>query len=401
MPSLVNFLTIPFFKNILGEEKFGVYSYYFSILIIVNSSFAGGMTQSIIRLHADFYEAPSFFSKCIWLTVLLQIFLCVPIFLYFGTHNQTVLFSLLFVFSLFAANFYTTLIAISQANLFSGLSAFSEGLRTIIFLGFSLLMIHFTDYYFLNSVFIALLSSYLIPSILLFKKNGLQVNSLLADFNISEIINNGRIIFQYGGYLIGWFFLSYGISFGNRFVLAHLIGKEGIGHYTASFDILNKSIVLILSPVLLSLFPLIVKANAHGNFKEVSRFINRLTIIELLIMVIALAGFWFIGFPIMSKILNTPETLMYKLIDVQIILGTFVWQFAMLQHKYLELQKATKKMMIFVAFAFAGSISVDALVISAYGVKYAGLGFLSGGIIYLSAIIYNNIKFGFAKYSIN
>ena len=45
VPAIINFLTIPFFKNFLGSAHFGVYSFYFSILLIVNTSFSGGITD--------------------------------------------------------------------------------------------------------------------------------------------------------------------------------------------------------------------------------------------------------------------------------------------------------------------------------------------------------------------
>ena len=393
VPAIINFLTIPFFKNLLGASQFGVYSFYFSILLIVNTSFSGGITQSIIRLHVDYNNNKLFFIHSIWLSVLLQAALMLPFFIYIQTSLHIISVSLLFILSLFFANLYTTLLAVTQANRLSKLSAIAETIRTILLLGISIILLNFfPGVYFLNAIFFAIACSYTIAAAFLFKFNRFSFTELFSHFDLPQIKNIGVEISKYGGFLIGWYFFSFGISLTNRFVLAHFLGKNNIGNFTASFDILNKSITVVLAPVVVSLFPLLVKANIQGNDTAVSKFIKKITVIETGIMALTIGLFMFFGFKILSLILKTPATSTYLFLDVQVIIGSFIWQMAMLQHKILELGKKTGYMLLFVAIGFISCLCTDIYLIGKYGITYASTGFLVGGLVYIGCIVYYNSR---------
>ena len=388
IPALFSFLTIPILKNILGTSNFGIYSFYASVLLIINASFSGGITQSIIRLQIDYENKYLFFNQSILLTFFLSAIVSLPIFIYIQTEYNSFVFSLLFVLTLFFSNFYTSLLAITQSRLFSKVSAISESVRTGIFICFSLLLLQLCPHQnFLLLLFCSLATSYLTGCFFLLLKNKLSFQTI----EWKSFVTTMGHIFKYGSYLVGWFVCSYGISMANRFVLAMKFGKENIGHFTASFDIINKSIVLLLSPVLLSLFPLVIKSFGEGNHKEVRALIRRLTIIEISLLFICLFVFSFFGFSLLSQILHTPATTEYLLIDIEIICSTFIWQIAMLQHKYLELDKKTSKMLLFIFTASLLSLTIDFFLIKKWGFKYSGIGFLTGGLFYTTIIMaYSN-----------
>ena len=386
IPAGVSFVTIPLLKNILGPADFGVYTFYLSILLIINSSFSGGITQSIIRLHVD-NDRNTFYYHSLIISFFVSLVICIPLFIYILSSYHLISFALLFVASLFLANIYTSLLAVTQSRFLSVTSAVSESVRTVVFLLLSIVLIHFCKrVHFLIWLFVALCTSYTIVSSFLFFKNKLAIQKFQK--NVNGVLATARQMVQYGGYLVGWFFFSYGISMANRFILAAHFGKENIGHFTASFDIINKSIVFLLSPVLLSLFPLIVKAQSEGRNAEVGHLIKKLTIIEASLMVVSLAAFPFVGFTLLSNILHTPVTADYLRLDMEVIAGSFIWQLAMLQHKYLELNKKTLKMLLFICLAFISSFSADLFFIAYGGIQFAGLGFLVGGIVYLLTVMW-------------
>ncbi len=388
IPAIANFATIPIFKKILGPSQFGIYSFYLSLLLIVNASFSGGISQSIIRLHVEYEKKNNFFFEALLVTVSISVLLAIPLFLYVNYNYHLLYFSFLFVVALFLSNLYSSLLAITQSRLMSVNTAISESLRTIIYLPLGLFLFHyFPTYNFLLLIFIALVFSYLIVCIFLIYKNKLSFS--ICHTTISKIWVTCKRIFNYCGYLIGWFFLCYAISTSNRFILAQHFGKENIGHFTASFDILNKSIVLLLSPVVISLFPLVVKAHAEGHYNQVKKIIRQLIIIEFVLLVFSLALYPFIGFPFLNKLLLTPPTNEYLFLEMQVIAGTFIWQMAMLQHKFLELEKRTITMLLFVAISFAISFSLDAILIPTNGVLLAGIGYLAGSIVYFLLTFYH------------
>ena len=107
VPALVNFLTIPILKNVLGSSDFGVYTFYLSILLIINSSLAGGINQSIIRLQAEDDDKKSFFTNALTITFSASAFITLPLFIYsFSNHNELP-FAIVFAGAFFLSNVYT------------------------------------------------------------------------------------------------------------------------------------------------------------------------------------------------------------------------------------------------------------------------------------------------------
>lgn len=105
IPAGVSFVTIPLLKNILGPADFGVYTFYLSILLIINSSFSGGVTQSIIRLHVD-NDRNTFYYHSLIISFFVSLVICIPLFIYILSSYHLISFALLFVASLFLANIY-------------------------------------------------------------------------------------------------------------------------------------------------------------------------------------------------------------------------------------------------------------------------------------------------------
>lgn len=392
VPALINFLTIPLLKNVLGSSDFGVYTFYLSILLIINSSLAGGINQSIIRLQAENEGKKSFFTNALTITFFTSTIVGLPLFIYGFLNQNHFLFALVFSGAFFLSNIYTSLLAITQSRFLSVNSAISESIRTILFLALSFLLLQLlpaTSYLIL--IFIALFASYLFGICYLFFVNRFLLFPYALQWK--SITSTGKLFFQYGSYLIGWFFFSYGTSMANRFILAHYYGKESIGHFTASFDIINKSIIFLLSPVLLSMFPLVVKAYSEGQYVQVKKLINQLMMGEILLLIICLPLYLFFGFPILSRLLHTPETTEYLWLNIEVIAGTFIWQIAMLQHKFLELSKKTKNMLLFVVISFSSGFLVDMLLIPKYGIFAAGFGFITSVSLYLIMVVIFSNKF--------
>ena len=125
IPAGASFLTIPLLKNILGPANFGVYTFYLSILLIINSSFSGAFTQSIIRLHVD-NDKNTFYYHSLIISFLVSLVICIPLFVYILSSYHLVSFALLFIVSLFLANLYTSLLAVTQSKFLSVTSAISE-----------------------------------------------------------------------------------------------------------------------------------------------------------------------------------------------------------------------------------------------------------------------------------
>lgn len=382
IPGLINFSLIPLLKSGLEKELFSTYSFYLSAFLLVNSSVTGMISQSVIRLHIGEVQTgnKSFYLNSIFITILITTLFLFPFsFLFFGK----LLFSrlaLIFYVTLISANVYITLISIAQAKFSANLVAFSEIVRSVLFISFSVFFAGFFN----SAVGIETLFSYQLISytvslfiVLFFVPREIYDKTT---FNRKELLLQLGKIMSYGGLLFIWFFTSYLIANGNRFVLSSYWGKSSIGEFAAVFDMISKSIVMLLSPVLLSIFPIAVKAFEMGQFASVNKTISRIIKIELLVMLFIVICYYVFGYQLLTKLLMLEQD-KYRETGVLIVIATFIWQISMVKHKILELTMKIGTMVKFIFISLAVTFLFD-LYFCSLGDSYAVIGFLFGALTY-------------------
>lgn len=382
IPGIINFSLIPLLKSGLEKEVFSTYSFYLSAFLLINSSVSGMISQSVIRLHIQEVQMgnKSFYLNSIFITIFITILFLFPFsFLFFGKFLFSRL-AIIFYFTLISANVYITLISIAQAKFSANLVAFSEIVRSVLFISFSVFLAgYFNAAIGIETLFSFQLISYTasLSIVLFFVPREIYDKT---SFEQRQMLKQLRTIMSYGGLLFIWFFTSYLIANGNRFVLSSFWGKSSIGEFTAVFDMISKSIVMLLSPVLLSIFPIAVKAFELGQFDSVNKTISRIIRIELLVMFLIVICYYIFGYQLLTRLLMIEEG-KYRETGVLIVIATFIWQISMVKHKILELTMKGKTMVKFITISLVVTFSFD-LYFCRLGDGYAVIGFLFGAMTY-------------------
>ena len=116
--------------------------------------------------------------------------------------------------------------------------------------------------------------------------------------------------------------------------------------------------MLLSSPVIISLFPLVTVAYQSKKTSEIKKLLARIIAIELVILIVALILYWLFGAAILSALIKVPDTTEYKLIGEIIIAGTFIWQIAMVVHKYYEMKFKNGYLLVMIAISFIAQLTL-------------------------------------------
>jgi O-antigen/teichoic acid export membrane protein len=157
--------------------------------------------------------------------------------------------------------------------------------------------------------------------------------------------------FNYGAPLSLWFVFSFIIPYIDKIWMKHHLGGEAQGNYQAIFDLLSKGLTLIISPITISLLPLLTQAFTNEEHSQIRDLMKRIILLEIGGFIICAILYWWFGYYLIFSLLKIPDTLTYKYMGLIVLAGTFIWQIAIvIQQKYV-LKLMTRFLLIMVIFA--------------------------------------------------
>ncbi len=393
IPCVVNFISIPYFKNLLGNSNYTYYSLLITALLLVNTISIGWIGQSIIRLKSTYIDVPYFLFNSWLFSIIIQAIICflsfaIVLYLY---HNWEIAF--FFSATLLLGGAYQILIAITQANLNAWASTKAEALRALLlFIGGALYLSYYPTGNAVAKLLVCHTVSFFIPSIYLFKINAFTKAHFFT-VNKDEWIGIVKKLYQYGILLSFWFLISYLIVFIDRYLLNHLIKSDSLGLYIAQFDLIYKSILMIAAPVMTALLPIVAHEFENGDSKKVSIFLNKILYLMFASLIIALGLYYFVGYDLLKTILKLPANDMsYKWSGLFIISGSIVWYMALIVHKKFELRKQLLPMLYSIIASFLILLIVDLFVLPKMGITGAGIGFVASTSSYLLFVTLLKVK---------
>ena len=169
------------------------------------------------------------------------------------------------------------------------------------------------------------------------------------------------------------------------------LGGEVQGNYQAISDLLSKAIILIISPAVTSLFPILTAAYGKGNNVEIRRLLKKIILYEIGGFLIVSLLYWWFGAYLLSIILKTPDTLDFRLMGFIVIAGTFIWQISVLAQKRFELKLKSLYLLLMVMIALLSQILFYILFKNYNNYLLYPLGFLLSAIVYLFLISMSEI----------
>lgn len=352
LPALISGLSIPVFKYLLGSEKYGKYALWINAILLSTSIFSGWIAQSIVRFYPAYNDKTFFIRKSLSITLLMTGIFFIPAILIAWFVSGSILLSFFSGLLLAAIIIQFILLSVVQSAFLSKKIIFSESIRVLVFMSVSVLLLLLSGFDYLFALVFATLVGYVSSSLYLFSqlKKAIANNHHHAEKDSFD--NMISSFLKYGLPLSFWFVFAYLFTYVDKIFILQQKGAEAQGNYQAIFDLLSRSITIIISPALTSVYPLLASAYEKGEHSEISKLLRKIISFQILGGTITLILYWFIGADIISFILNTPDNLSYKWMGMIVIAASFIWQVGIVFQKKYELQKKSFFLLKTVAFSF-------------------------------------------------
>ncbi len=390
-PSIISGISVPIFKHILGPENYGYFSIWLNAILILVAVLSSWISQSVLRFYQESENKQAFIQKTIMICLKTQLLFFVPAFLVAYFFSNEIITSVLSVLLLIVISHQFSVLAIIQSGFLSKKVIWSELLRTTSFFVISIFLLTYTKIIFIQSLLLSTLISYFLSLIYLFIqlkrkwiKNEIS-NSLIIDFKLLSSF------LKYGAPMSLWFIFFYLLSYVDKIFMLKFCGPVFQGNYQAIFDLIYKSIGIIISPVTTSLFPILVLAYQNSNTIEIKKLLKKILIFEMAALIITSFMYWVFGANLLLHILKINPTNTYKWIGFIVLLTGFIWQFSMLIHKKFELKKQSKVLLLLIFVSFTAQLLFYFLFQNYNSPLIFPLGFLLSALMYLFLISFGEL----------
>lgn len=393
LPALISGISIPVFKHILGAEGYGQFSLWFNAVLIFTAVLSGWVFQSIIRFYPTSNNGPLFSQQAIKITLITQLIFFIPVVVVIYFISNDIMLAILCGLALSVTCFQFTVLAIIQSSFLSKKVIFSEVIRVVSYMLVALALLLLFGVHYLYALFISVCLSYLVSVIYLLNQLtnifGRQATIYKSEVTIKPMV---RQFLKYGAPLSLWFVFAYLLTYIDKLFILSNLGGQAQGNYQAIFDLLSRSITILISPVVTSIFPLLTSSYEKGDRNEIRRLLQRVILLEAGSLILAVVAYWIFGASLLSYILKTPDTFQYKLMGVIIITATFIWQIGILIQKRFELKKKSLYLLFMVIIAFLVQCGFYFITKQNSSPLIYPLGFLVAAVVYVLLISLSEIK---------
>ncbi|MEO6187690.1 MAG: oligosaccharide flippase family protein [Ginsengibacter sp.] len=392
LPAFISGVSIPLFKHLLGAKGYGNFSIWFNAMLIVTSILSGWIAQSILLFYPGSADKQVFSKTALILSGRTQAIFFIPAFLIVWAVSHDVILASLCALVLFVVSIQFTILPVIQSSFLSKKVILSELIRIVSYVGVAIALLQVPGLSYLYSLFFAVIVSYSLSLLYLIRQARIFFRIAKKDSPGIEITKGFfRKFFNYGAPLSLWFVFSYLLSYVDKIFILHKFGGEVQGNYQAIFDLLSKGIILLISPIVTSLFPILTTAYSSGNIKEIRRLLKRIIMFEFGGFVVASAAYWLFGAAFVLRILKTPDTFSFRLMGFLVIAGTFIWQIAILVQKRFELKLRSLYLLAMVFIAFVVQIVFYITFRNYDNQLLYPMGFLLSAFIYLCLVSFSEL----------
>ncbi|MFC6988175.1 lipopolysaccharide biosynthesis protein [Haloplanus sp. GCM10025708] len=190
-----------------------------------------------------------------------------------------------------------------------------------------------------------------------------------------------RKLARYGVPMIGWLFGLTLLTFVDRVLIELLAGTAAVGIYSSNYALVQTGLPLVLSPLVQAAHPAIMTEWSGDNHEAMRGLIAEYSRYFLLLGVGATVFAGVISRPLSALVLGRAFHPGYVIVPI-IAPALFLWNFAMLGHKGLELAESTGTMTLGIAVAVLVNVAGNYLLIPPYGYVGAAVATLSSSTVY-------------------
>lgn len=380
LPGVTGLLSVILFFRLAGPVEYGRFSLLFTFANMCSAFSFGWLSQAILRYYSRVNDQNHFLTIaakgfalsgvfCILLITILQWFS-------FPRDSSALMVIALTImiggFSLSNVFFQ----ARQQPLMVVKLTSLQGFLSVVLPVTF---MLVFTKGH--TSIIWGFALAYALPVLLVFK----HINSGIVEKISSNKQNQLFSFFNYGWPLSFWFVANISLRFLDRLFIEKFLDTSTMGSYASFVDLITRIFSLIIFPITMALHPRIMNLWNTNNIKGALITLKKGLKYQLVIFTICLMVFCFFDQQIFNIIIRLiPEIdLSLKPALIPILIGGFLWQFALLIHKPLELSEKSGIMLMGILVSVLVNITGNIIFLPVYGIMATAYTMVASGSVYI------------------
>ena len=397
-------LAVIVFIRMIGAEEYGKYSVQLSFLMASSAFTVGWLNQSTLRYYSKYQndqQLPQIFFIGLVFSLLLGSLILV-IGSLVTVHNQKFPLTSIGLALFLALCFFQFLSAVLRSQLRPNVVIIVTALQSILGLVFPLLLLWALSPNH-KYLLLGLAGSYIaLPLVFL----ALNIDRFKIFWPIAhDSRHHYKLIlskfFRYGFPLSLWFGISLSLPFLDRFFIEYFYNFEVTGIYASFTDLVIRIFSILVFPLTLAAHPRIMSAWNNNNQSVAFTIWRKALQYQLGIFIILMAIVIMFTDQIFSLLMVAlPElNISYSYLLIPILIGGFLWQFALLCHKPLEMDQRTKLMVVLMLAALCVNLIGNIVYLPHYGIIATAYTYMASAGVYIIAVIYfsrNKFKIAFS-----
>ena len=393
IPGLMGLMTIIVFIRMIGPEEYGKYSIQLSFLMAISAFSIGWLNQSTLRYYSR-YQTAALLSRVFGLGILVSILFGLVVlgiasrYSIFDslTGSESLIGFILFV-ALCAFQFLSTLFRAQLKPINVIIITTVQSILGLLIPVILLSMFEQSHRFLL----IGLAMSYCTPPIIFFFVNINRVKKFW--FKENSIHKSRHILVEflkYGTPLSLWFALSLSLALLDRFFIKYYFEYETTGIYASFTDLVVRVFSILLFPLTLAAHPRIMFAwNTNKQSAAIALWWKALQY-QLGIFIVLMAVVYIFTDNIFNLLMVILPDLnvSYSFLLMPILAGGFLWQFALLCHKPLEMDQRTKLMALLMFAALCVNLIGNIVYLPHYGIIATAYTYIASATVYIITTIY-------------
>jgi len=398
VPGLMGLISVPVFIRLIGLDQYGRFAVAVPILMAVGGASSGWLAQGLLRFHpiaSDPVERRLAFDRAVTAATLATVFVtCIALASALAGLRTSLLAALASLAFCLSFVTYTVALAKFQARLQPAMVLRREIVRSA---GCFILPVAFILLAGRKQFELLLLGQALAYAIALLSgphwfRQGKQdsnpglhlpeavpVPSSPASQTIAQLLRFG--------WAIGlWLLLSQALPVIDRWTIQKFSGYASAGVYASLYEVAIRSFSFLVFPLTQAAHPRIMRAWNEGRLTESYRIIRHSVHSQLVIFVGAFAAVVAGAHPITRIIVGYDDTAAAHLLPV-LFVGGFLWQFALLIHKPLEIEQRTGAMLAAMAVIVALNLVACFELVPRFGYAAAAYILVSSACVYIALVL--------------
>jgi len=404
IPGIMGLLAVIVFIRMIGAEEYGKYSVQLSFLMAYSAFTVGWLNQSTLRYYSKYQndqQLPQIFFIGLVFSLLLGSLILV-IGSLVTVHNQKFPLTSIGLALFLALCFFQFLSVLLRSQLRPNVVIIVTALQSILGLVLPLLLLWVLSPNH-KYLLLGLAGSYIaLPLVFL----ALNIDRFK---NFWPIAHNSRNyyklilseFFRYGFPLSLWFGISFSLPFFDRFFINYFYSFEVTGIYASFTDLVIRIFSILVFPLTLAAHPRIMSAWNNNNQSAAFTIWRKALQYQLGIFIILMAIVIIFTDQIFSLLMVAlPElNISYSYLLIPILIGGFLWQFALFCHKPLEMDQRTKLMVVLMLSALCVNLIGNIVYLPHYGIIATAYTYMASAGVYIISVIYfsrNKFKIAFS-----